>query len=439
MDLFQYSQKSDGPLEGTPLAERLRPKNLQEILGQAEYLGEGAPLRNLLERDQIPSLIIWGPPGSGKTSLAMALAKATKKEFISLNAVDTGAKILKEVGEAARNRRIIAEKGTLVFIDEIHRLNKAQQDVLLSYIEKGDFVLIGATTENPSFQVNSAVLSRCRLLVFKRLDDSSLKKLMQKAFAESQLSEAEILEGEAELMLVSLADGDGRKMMNAVEQIINVYQFNKNQFQFPLKKEQLPKVLGSQALYHDRRGDSHYDTISAFIKSIRGSDPDAALYYLARMLESGEDPLFIVRRLIILASEDIGNADPRALQIATAGQQAVHFVGLPEAAINLAQVVTYLASAPKSNRSYVGLRKAQEEVRTTGGLPIPLEVRNAPTTMMKELGYGKNYQYAHEGERGWLPQTFLPKEIADKKFYEPSEHGFEKNIKAYLQWLKGQR
>lgn len=437
MDLFQYSQNTS--LEGTPLAERLRPQSLEDMLGQAEYLGDGAPLRKLLERDQIPSLIIWGPPGCGKTSLAMALAKSTKKEFISLNAVDTGAKVLREVGEAAKNRRLMAEKGTIVFVDEIHRLNKAEQDVLLSYVEKGDFILIGATTENPSFRVNSAVLSRCRLLVFKTLNKETLRKLMDKAFSQSQLKSADMLSAEAQEVLLSLADGDGRKIINCAEQIVHVYTFSQSQYEFPLSKDMLPQILGSQALYHDRRGDSHYDTISAFIKCIRGSDPDAGLYYLARLLESGEDPLFLARRLIILASEDIGNADPRALQIAVAGQQAIQSVGMPEAAINMAQVVTYLASAPKSNRSYKGLRKAQEEVRSSGALQIPLDVRNAPTKMMKELGYGQNYQYAHEGERGWLPQSFLPEEIKDKKFYEPSDRGFEKNIKAYLDWLKGQK
>lgn len=439
MDFFQFSNKNPNQLEGTPLAEKLRPKSLSEILGQAEYLGESASLRKLLEKDQLPSMIIWGPPGCGKTSLARALAETTKKEFISLNAVDTGAKALREVGEAANQRRFIHEKNTIVFIDEIHRLNKAQQDVLLPFVEKGDFTLIGATTENPSFQVNSALLSRCRLLVFKKLDISSLEILLQKAIAEYKLKVDEVLNFDAINALLQFADGDGRRLVNALEIVLNVFILAKEDTAFPLNRDGLISILGSQALYHDRSGDAHYDTISAFIKSIRGSDPDAALYYLARMLEGGEDPLFIARRLVILASEDIGNADPRALQISISGQQAVDFVGLPEAAINLAQVVTYLACAPKSNRSYMGLRKAQEEVKKSGGLPIPLSIRNAPTKLMKELGYGREYNYAHEGEKAWLPQQFLPDDIKNKKFYEPSDRGFEKQIRAYLDWLKSSK
>lgn len=432
MDLFTYSRNS-ASLVGTPLAEKLRPKNIDEVLGQVEYLGEGRPLRALLEKDQIPSLIIWGPPGSGKTSLAMALAHQTKKEFVNLNAIDTGAKTLREVGQAASHRRLMNNLGTIVFIDEIHRLNKAQQDVLLPFVEKGDFILIGATTENPSFQVNSALLSRCRLLVFKRLDEPALRRLLQRAFADANRKLEETLSEDLQQSLFSMADGDGRRLINLAEQILFYFQTNPDG---QITAENLKTILGESVLYHDRKGDSHYDTISAFIKSIRGSDPDAALYYLARMIEAGEDPLFIARRLVILASEDVGNAEPRALQVAIAGMQAVDFVGLPEAAINLAQVVTFLASAPKSNRSYVGLRKAQAEVRKTGNLPIPLAVRNAPTSMMKELGYGKNYQYAHEGERGWLPQEFLPEGLTEARFYEPSDRGFEKQIKAYLEWLR---
>lgn len=438
MDLFEY-MKGQHTLEGTPLAERLRPKTLNEILGQLEYLDQGSPLRRLLEQDQIPSMIVWGPPGSGKTSLAMALANQTNKVFVNLNAVDTGSKALKELGEESRNRRHLYQKSTLVFIDEIHRLNKAQQDVLLSFIEKGDFVLIGATTENPSFQINAAVLSRCRLLVFKRLNHDVLLQLLERAFSEAKLQRATVLSDKAMQVLMEIADGDGRKLLNCAEQVITAYILKPAGITFPLSRELIPNVLGSQALYHDRKGDSHYDTISAFIKSIRGSDADAGLYYLARLVESGEDPLFIARRLVILASEDVGNADPRALQIAVAGQQAVDFVGLPEAAINLAQVVTYLACAPKSNRSYMGLKLAQEEVKKSGALAIPNSVRNAPTKMMKNLGYSKDYQYAHNGERGWLPQQFLPDEIKDKKFYEPSSLGYEKSIRTFLDWLKGNK
>lgn len=420
---------------GTPLAEKLRPKSIHEILGQEEALSQGSSLRRLIDSDRIPSLILWGPPGTGKTSFAVAFAQQTKKSFVQMNSVDAGVKDLKEAGESARLRRLQFQEQTIVFLDEIHRLNRGQQDVLLPFLERGDFVLIGATTENPSFRLNAALLSRCRVVVFKKLSPTHLQGLATRTLEHVGL-EVSRFSPEALTFLIAQADGDGRRLVNMLEQIASVLQI---QSADPLKVvgvEQIPELLGHAALYHDRSGDAHYDTVSAFIKSIRGSDPDASLYYLARMLEAGEDPLFVARRLVILASEDVGNAEPRALSIAVAAAQAVEMVGLPEAAINLAQAVTFLASAPKSNRSYVGLRAAQAEVKKTGALPIPLSIRNAPTELMKNLGYGEGYGYAHEGSKGWLPQQFLPDSIKQKKFYEPSDRGFEKNIKAYLEWLK---
>lgn len=431
MELFAHGKNNH---EGTPLAERLRPQTLSEVLGQTENLSPSSPLRKMIEADRIPSLLLWGPPGCGKTSMAMALAKQTKHHFINVNAIDTGAKDIKEIGESAKLRRLQFSEGTILFVDEIHRLNKAQQDVLLPFVEKGDFVLIGATTENPSFRINSALLSRCRTVVFKSLSESALETLLKKAFKENAVA-LELLTDEAKEFLLSQAGGDGRRLINMAEQVIDYIKLESRVA--PISRDELPEIFGSSLQYYDRKGDAHYDTISAFIKSIRGSDPDAALYYLARMLEGGEDPIFIARRLAILASEDIGNADPRALPLAISGMQAVQLIGVPEAAINLAQVVTYLASAPKSNRSYLGLKKAQEEVKKSGTLPIPLSVRNAPTKLMKNLGYGEDYQYAHEGDRGWLPQQFLPDQIKNKKFYEPSDRGFEKTLKTYLDWLRG--
>jgi putative ATPase len=433
MELFAHGKESH---EGTPLAERLRPQSLSDVLGQKEILSLTSPLRKMIEADRIPSLLLWGPPGCGKTSMAMALAKQTKHQFISVNAVDTGAKDLKEIGESAKLRRFQFNEGTVLFVDEIHRLNKAQQDVLLPFVEKGDFVLIGATTENPSFRINSALLSRCRTVVFKSLSEEALNSLLERAFRERTVDNS-LLSEEAKSFLISQAGGDGRRLINLAEQVLDFVRLENRTN--PILKDELPEIFGASLQYYDRKGDAHYDTISAFIKSIRGSDPDAALYYLARMLEGGEDPLFIARRLTILASEDVGNADPRALPLAISGMQAVELIGIPEAAINLAQVVTYLASAPKSNRSYIGLKKAQEEVRKSGTLPIPLSVRNAPTKLMKSLGYGEDYNYAHEGERGWMPQQFLPDQIKDKKFYEPSDRGFEKTLKTYLDWLKGKK
>lgn len=436
MDLFDQNQQFD---TDRPLAERLRPKSLEQLVGQDEILKKDSWLRKSLEADQFPSLILWGPPGTGKTTFAKIIATHTKKQFIALNAIATGAKEIREICESAKNQKRMYQRGTVLFIDEIHRLNKAQQDVFLPYVESGDIVLIGATTENPSFEVNSALLSRSRVIVFKRHVDESLLKILNSAFSDYELTLNDVLQGDALEYILQLADGDARRLLNRLEEIIIYYQNLSDKNAFPVDVKKLKDLLGSKTLYHDKSGESHYDTISAFIKSLRGSDPDAALYYLARLLEGGEDPKFIARRLAIMASEDVGNADPRALTIAMSGFQAVEMIGLPECAINLAQVVVYLASAPKSNSSYIGLRTAQAEVQKSGQLSIPLSIRNAPTKLMKEQGYGKEYNYAHSGEKGWLPQQFLPDEIKNKKFYESKGLGFEKKMNEYLDWLKASR
>lgn len=439
MDLF--SSISTENLPGTPLAEKLRPQTRKDLLGQPKVLNQ---IERYIRSGYLPSLILWGPPGTGKTTLAQALAKEFKAEFVSINAVESGAKALKEIGEAARMRRLQYQMQTILFVDEIHRFNKAQQDVLLPFVEKGELILIGATTENPSYELNRALLSRCRLVVFERHNEKSLRELMVRAFAsqdpEKKHSSLEkSLTPEAQNLLIEKADGDARRMLLSLEEIFSHLRSENSGENAPeiLDVPAVETLLGQTPIGYDRQSDQHYDVISAFIKSIRGSDVDAALYYLARMLKGGEDPVFIARRLVILASEDVGNADPRALQVAISGAQAVEMVGLPEGAINLAQVVTYMASAPKSNRSYMALKAAQDYVERTGTPPIPLHLRSSKTAPMKELGYGKGYKYPHDFHRHWTEQEYWPNDVARETFYEPDDIGFEKQINEYRKWMKG--
>ena len=428
MDLFNSLDKHKLP--GTPLPERLRPQHLDQIVGQSKAIQQ---IQNYLLKKHLPSLILWGPPGTGKTTIARSLAKEFDAQFVALNAVESGAKILKEQGEQARERRLQYSQKTILFVDEIHRFNKAQQDVLLPFVESGDLILIGATTENPSYELNRALLSRCRLIVLERLSESELTKILHRAL-EADVTSEKLFTPEALAAFLVWCDGDARRLLATLEEI----QLQPEQM-LPLTRDGLTEVLGRQALGYDRASDQHYDTISAFIKSIRGSDPDAALYYLARMVRGGEDPVFIARRLVILASEDVGNADPRAIQVAISGAQAVEMIGWPEAGINLAQVVCYLASAPKSNRAYEGYNKALALVDQTGTLPIPLHLRSSKTAAMKDLGYGKAYQYPHSHARGWAQQSYLPESLQQiEKLYVPSSHGFEKQIQQYLDWLHGQ-
>ena len=428
MDLF--SQKPLDELPGTPLAERLRPQDLQGFVGQPKLVKQ---IQVFLQQKFLPNLILWGPPGSGKTTLAQILARAFDAEFIDLHAVETGAKILKEQGESARQRRRMENRRTLLFIDEIHRLNKSQQDILLPFVEQGDLVLIGATTENPAYELNRALLSRSRVLVFELLPPESLKILLERAFQkEGFVSAALIIDSHATEQLVLWSDGDARRMLGAIEEI--ALNFREREPTPPLEWSDIEKILGSRPLAYDKNADQHYDIISAFIKSLRGSDADAALYWLARMIKGGEDPVFIARRLVILASEDVGNADPRALSVAIAAAQAVEMIGFPEAAITLAQAVTYLASAPKSNRSYLGLKKAMAFVEKTGSRPVPLALRSSKTELMKSMGYGQTYEYPHDFERAWTAQTYGPEDLELPPFYEPSDRGFEKTLGEYQKW-----
>ncbi|MBY0316484.1 MAG: replication-associated recombination protein A [Bdellovibrionales bacterium] len=433
MDLFTHAS-GESPTN-IPLAEKLRPKQLSEILGQEAFLKKYKALFQQLENGHFMSLILWGPPGSGKTSFVKALVSKAQNIFlVEENAIDLGSKRLKEIGEQARYQKVATRKSTLLFIDEIHRLNRSQQDVLLPFVERGDLILIGATTENPSYELNSALVSRCRLVIFEKLSDEALKGLVQKACEALGIHSSELFDENVLNSLVQSSGGDGRRLINTIEEIA-VIRTGQPEL-FPLVLETYHQLNLHQGLRYDKDRDEHYDTISAFIKSVRGSDPDAAVYYLARMLEGGEDPVFIARRLVILASEDIGNAEPHGLNMAVSALQAVELIGMPEARICLSQATTYLASAPKSNRAYLAINAAMEEVKSSGNLPIPKSLRSAQTALARRLGYGKDYKYSHEGHKGYENQVFLPEEIKDKKFYEPVERGFEKKIKEYLAWMK---
>ncbi len=434
MDLFSAASSS---LSSSPLSEVLRPKNLDEIIGQDKTLGTQSKLGQMLRKGYLPSLIIWGPPGTGKTTFALALSQHFKAHFVNLNAVDTGAKALREHGEQGRDRRLQFQQKTVLFVDEIHRFNKAQQDVLLPFVEKGDLVLVGATTENPSYELNRALLSRCRVVVFERLSEADLAKIVKRAEAHFGKNLNLLLASDAIENLIEYSDGDARRLINSLEIL---YNFTKDQPDEELmSRNDMRELLQQNPLGYDKSSELHYDLISAFIKSIRGSDPDAAVYYLARMLDGGEDPIFIARRLIVLASEDISNADPRAISVAVSGLQAVEAIGLPEGAITLSQVTTYLASCPKSNASYMALHKARELVEKTRTLPVPLHLRSAKTPLAKDLGYGRDYEYPHSFPTGWVEQSYLPDEIKDSVLYEPTNRGFEKNIREYMQWMKGRR
>lgn len=420
-----------------PLAERLRPNSTNQFIGQNQVRNKLETLiKNLKEKNYLPNLILWGPPGTGKTTWARLLGEMANAEFLQVNAIDTGAKDIREIGLRAYRQRVEQQRRTVLFIDEIHRLNRSQQDVLLPFTEKGDIILIGATTENPSYELNSALLSRSQVLVFDRFTTEDLENIFERAGQNLGFAVKAAFSQDATQAIIEAADGDARKLLNIIETLNETFDL-KDQNE-PLEVEKLKEALASRTFRFDKKGESHYDTISAFIKSMRGSDPDAAIYYLARMIKGGEDPVFIARRLVILASEDVGNADPRALSLAIAGLQAVEAIGLPEAGINLAQVVTYLASAPKSNRSYAAYKKALDVVEQTGTPAIPLPIRNAQTKLMKDLGYGKGYAYAHDYDRGYQKQDYLPEEVRDQVFYTPSEHGFEKNISQYLKWLRGE-
>src|SRR5690625_1693443 len=414
-----------------PLAERMRPQSLSDYVGQKHIMGEGAVLRNAIAQSSIPSMILWGPPGVGKTTLALLLAKELKRTFFNLSAIQAGVKQVRDVLTKAQELKDFGQDQPILFIDEIHRFSKSQQDSLLGAVEKGLVTLIGATTENPSFEVISALLSRCQVYVLEHLTKEELIRLIRKTLKEDEVFKGvEIEEEEYEAML-RYSGGDARKLLNVFELAATsaIQQKKKitNAFVMSL-------VQQNPAVY-DKTGEQHYDIISAFIKSIRGSDPNAAVYWLARMIEGGENPSFIARRLLILASEDIGNANPNALLLANNCFQAVNVIGWPESRIILSQCVIYLASSAKSNASYEAINLAQSLVQKTGNLSVPLSIRNAPTKLMKELGYGADYAYAHNYEGNFVPHEFLPSEIEGTSFYKPGNNPRESKLKAYLESL----
>ncbi|HEX5551863.1 MAG TPA: replication-associated recombination protein A [Chitinophagaceae bacterium] len=408
-----------------PLAERMRPQVLDELLGQAHLTGEGAVLRRAIRQGKIPSMILWGPPGSGKTTLAHVIAETLKVPFYTLSAISSGVREVREVIGRAQD-----QAGAILFIDEIHRFNKGQQDALLGAVEKGVITLIGATTENPSFEVNAALLSRCQVYVLRQLEEADLLQLLDKAILQDPWLAARKITFKETDALLRLSGGDARKLLNLLELVAEA--LDKTEGGITITDENVMKIAQQRIAVYDKTGEQHYDIVSAFIKSIRGSDPNAAVYWLARMIEGGEDVKFIARRMVILASEDIGNANPTALVLATNAFQAVNLIGYPEARIILSQCATYLASSPKSNASYMAISKASSSVRRTGDLPVPLHLRNAPTALMKQMNYGKGYAYAHDYEKNFAAQEYLPDDISGTTFYDPGSNAREEEIRKFL-------
>ncbi|MEE8157831.1 MAG: replication-associated recombination protein A, partial [Dehalococcoidia bacterium] len=424
-----------------PLAARVRPRTFDEFLGQEHIVGPGKALRQAVEADQVPSLILWGPPGSGKTTLAYLIANLTSSHFEAVSAVASGVAELCRVVEQAKERLALHDQRTILFIDEIHRFNKAQQDVILPSVENGTFTLIGATTENPSFEIIAPLLSRARVFTLEQLTEEQVQTVVERAMADDErgLGSMQVeLAPEAMDFLVNMSNGDARVALNTLEFAAHATKPSEDGFR-RVTLETVEDALQRRAVLYDKGGDQHYDTISAFIKSVRGSDADAALYWLGRMIEAGEDPLFIARRLVILASEDIGLADPSALSIAVATQQAVHFIGMPEGRIPLAEATVYLATSPKSNSAYAALNKVMEDVRDTRHQPVPLHLRNAVTGLMRKMGYGKGYKYAHDYEDHFVSQDFLPPSLKGRRYYEPTEEGAEKEIGERVRRWWGER
>jgi putative ATPase len=425
----------DEPRRDAPLADRIRPRTLDEILGQEEVLGPGRPLRRAIEQDQLRSLILWGPPGSGKTTLAFVIRRLTKAHFEAMSAVLSGVKEVREVLRAAEERRRREGRRTIVLIDEIHRFNKAQQDALLAHVESGDIVLIGATTENPSFEVNAALLSRSRVVVLKPLGHEQLLSVLGQALGDVERGlggfRAEVAD-EALAFLAGASDGDARTALNVLELAVTTCVPGEDGRR-RVDLAAMQQAFARKALLYDKAGEEHFNVISALHKSIRNSDADAGLYWLARMLEAGEDPLYVARRLVRFASEDIGLADPQALVLAMAAQQAVHFIGLPEGALALAELVVYLAAAPKSNAVYVAYGAAARDALETRAEPVPLWIRNAPTGLMKDLGYGEGYRYAHDEAEGVAGMECLPEGLLGRRYYRPTDRGREKDVAARLE------
>lgn len=442
MDLFEFGADKMGN-GSKPLAEKMRPRNMDEFTGQEHVVAEGTLIRHTIEKDQVFSMILWGPPGCGKTTLARIIARETSSCFIHFSAVLSGVKEIRAVIEEAKNQLKLFRKKTILFVDEIHRFNKAQQDAFLHDVESGLITLIGATTENPSFEVISPLLSRCRVITLKTLSDDDIARIIDSAVKDKERGLGKLnlsLSGEVLSHLVRIADGDARMALNSLEIAAGIAIGDKkpeDNEKINITLEDLEKALQKKALLYDKTGEEHYNLISALHKSMRGSDPDAAIYWLARMLSAGEDPLYIARRMIRFASEDIGNADPYALSIAVSAMEAFRFIGQPEGELAIAQAVIYLSTAPKSNSVYTAYGRVQKAIRSEGSLPVPLHIRNAPTSLMKDMGYGKDYKYAHDYKEDYVFQEYLPDKLDGVLFYFPTERGYEKTIRQRLEkWRK---
>jgi putative ATPase len=436
-ELFEQ-KKPEAFKREAPLADRMRPRALDELVGQNHLLGRGKVLRQAIDSDHLPSMILWGPPGSGKTTLAMIIASTTGAQFLAFSAVLSGVKEIKEVIQEAEEEWKYSKRRTILFVDEIHRFNKAQQDAFLPHVEKGTIILIGATTENPSFEVISPLLSRTKVFTLQSLREEEIEVILSRALADRERGlgkyqaaiEPEVIKG-----ICLLANGDARAALNTLEMLVLTASPDEEGTR-RIKKEDLKEILQRKAYLYDKSGEEHYNLISALHKSLRGSDPDAALYWLGRMVEAGEDPLYIARRMIRFASEDIGMADPQALQVAVAAQQAFHFIGLPEGNLALAQAAVYLATAPKSNAIYTAYQRVQRDIREVENMPVPLHIRNASTKLMEDLGYGKDYKYPHDYADHFVEEEYLPENLRGRTYYHPTEQGLENEIKRRLEYWK---